>query len=1238
MRRLWYLLLALAAVLLVGVLALWPLLKTDAVWTWGGHQLVDFAQSRIYGDIKVQEVRGNHLTGFQFRGVTVQGRQGEVLRAAAVEIRFSLWSFVKLQPVIAQLAIVDPHLTLTEDQEGRWNVSNFFRPKPPPPFSSIDFPQVTIKGGEITLTRDGAGQLYRHLDLVLTLTVLHPKQPQQAILVRRAALSGETPWGRLGLQTRLTYGSNLLNLLSLSVTAADRPLVSLAGEVRFSEAAEPLCKLLGEIGPIPGEEIRRTWRYWPASLDLKGKFQLTGTPSQFQISGEGPLSQAGYSFKSQAQQQAGEWAYDLDLDLKGLRPQIVAPGEGPWASRLKNLPPLGGQFRFKGAGLAWPPKNLECTLMCLPFNYQAARVEQLQISFSANAREQRLQGNLRGNFGGLNATVTGPLLSSLSGEVKIQAEGFQPGLLGLPVESGSSVSGKFSGNFRLPGALPGAPMTIAGNLEARGQWGRLPLKEMQARLALKGPRLEIAQAQVKLGTLSADLKGALDAQGLDLQGKAALNMDGSWPLLPAGLRGRVAGEVAVKGPFAAPQFTLAAQGQGLSWADFAWEKVGFKAAAKGWPPAAGSLEVQGGSLKTPAGVFNQATFRGQGEGGRWQLHFAASSPQGLRAEVQGTADLLAQPRLVTLQRCSLTTPKVSAVNTGAVNIRFHPGLEMAPATWRVNDGRLTLGAQSRGNELTARLEVADLPASLLDLKGASLEGKIQGQMDLTGNLQHPAMQGQFTWGQGKWGNFSFRSLQTSLNYREGNLLLKGSVEEKPSGPRLVWDGHIPLKLSFSPLRWDWGERDMDFRVQGENANLALLTALTPEVQSAGGKLTIMAQWQGNPSRPRISGKIRWDEGTLQLRQSGKVFRLLPGEATLQGEKLVIPDIALESGGTAHIHGAITLAAFSIRQVDLRAQLQDFQGLGRGGAEATGSGTVTLSGPEAAPLLKGHLVVSKATFRPSFFQTGVNKDIVLKKPPAPPAAKPTGVEDMALGKNLRMDLTLQAPSGAWIIDKRLRVELAGTLKVQKHPGEPLYLAGTLRTLQGTYELQRNPFKIERGEVRFPGNPQGEVTIEGVATYQISGVTLILNASGPASGPQVKMESNPPLPPADMLAYLMFGRPAQTLSREEYLTVGQQALGILGGVTAQKVQEVLGQDFPLLGNVSLKSGQFEGRQTMGIAKPLTKDITVTLERKTSPLYRDDTDQVRLEYKVNRYLSVESQVGRRNSGGDVLFNLDF
>ena len=34
----------------------------------------------------------------------------------------------------------------------------------------------------------------------------------------------------------------------------------------------------------------------------------------------------------------------------------------------------------------------------------------------------------------------------------------------------------------------------------------------------------------------------------------------------------------------------------------------------------------------------------------------------------------------------------------------------------------------------------------------------------------------------------------------------------------------------------------------------------------------------------------------------------------------------------------------------------------------------------------------------------------------------------------------------------------------------------------------------------------------------------------------------------------------------------------------------------------------------------------------------NQVGIQYKVNKRLSIESQIGQRNSGADVLFNYDF
>ncbi|MFZ5450552.1 MAG: translocation/assembly module TamB domain-containing protein [Thermodesulfobacteriota bacterium] len=1230
MRRFAYLFLALVAVLLVAALALWPLSQTDMAWTWGGQRLADFARTRIYGEIEVREVKGNYLTGLHFRDVTIRGRRGEVLRASRLDLRFSLWSFVKLQPVIARLAIYDPHLTLTEYPDGQWNVTNFFRPKPPPPFTVIDFPRIIIQRGEIALTRKGTTQVYRDLNLQMILTVLHPEQPDQSILVRRAALAGDTPWGRLGLQSRFTYGSNLLNLLSLVVTQADRPLVSLGGEVRFHEA-EPLCKLLGEVGPLPGKKIQRLWRPWPGAWDLGGKFQLTGAPSHMQISGEGPIPRGKYTLVGQVGRNAGEWACDLGLELEGFQPWAWTRGEEPWARPLKDVPPLAVQLQVKGGGLSWPPPNLECTLQSRPFSYRRAQVEKLRLSLTANGREQRFQGLLKGNFGELQALATGPLLTTLSGQVKIEAVSCQPGIWDLPVAAGALLSGKFSGNFRLPAQL-------SGDLEARGKWGEQPLKDLKARLTLNGPRVEIARAQGQWGSLHADLKGTVASREVDLQGRINLTLDGSWPLLPADLKGRLSGEGTVKGPLTSPRFTLKGQGQGLSWRDFALAQVSLQASGAGWPPPGGRVAIKGAGFKTPAGVFSQAAFHGRGEGGRWQLGFAASSAKGLKAEVRGTTDLQARPRSLNLSLCRFTSPKITAVNASPIQVRFQPGLEIPPAVWRVNDGRLTLQAQTRGQELTARLEAVDLPANLFHLKGASLAGKVQGRLDLSGSLEHPSMQGRLTWGPGKWGDFSFRGLETTLNYREETLLVKGSVEEKAQGPRLVWDGRIPLRLSFSPLKWDWGERDLNLRVQGENASLALLTALSPEVLAAEGSLSIMAQWQGNPRHPRVSGKVRWGEGRLQFRTAGKAFRLLPGEATLQGEKIVIPDLALESGGMAHLRGAVTLVGFRPHRLDLRGNLQDFQALGRGGAEASANGNVSLRGPWSAPLLQGRLLVLKAYFRPSFFQTGIHEDIVLKKTPPPPAANADTNEELAVWQNLRMDITLVSTDGARIKDKRLNMILAGTLKARKKQGEPCYVSGVLRARGGIYELHGRPFKIERGEIRFPGKPHADVTLEGRATHEVSGLTLILNASGPASKPVVRMESIPPLPPSDLLAYLVFGRPAQSLTREEYQTVGQQALGILGGISAQKIKDILGKDFPLVGNVHMKGGQSEGRQTVGIAKPITKDITVTFERKTSPLYRDDTNQVRLEYKVNKYLSLESQMGQRNSGGDVLFNLDF
>jgi translocation and assembly module TamB len=225
-------------------------------------------------------------------------------------------------------------------------------------------------------------------------------------------------------------------------------------------------------------------------------------------------------------------------------------------------------------------------------------------------------------------------------------------------------------------------------------------------------------------------------------------------------------------------------------------------------------------------------------------------------------------------------------------------------------------------------------------------------------------------------------------------------------------------------------------------------------------------------------------------------------------------------------------------------------------------------------------------------------------------------------------------GIWVKDTKLLVLLAGQIKAAKLPGQPLAVAGDLQAVKGAIELHGRSFKVAEGNLHLPGKPGVLPTLKGRAVHEVGEVTLVMLLSGPVSRPEVRLESIPPLPPQDLLSYLVFGRPARALTREEYLRVGPKAAGIVGGLTAQKLQEFLGKDFPLVGNVTLKAGA----DTVGVAKPLTKDLTISYERKTETGYREDVNQMRLEYRVNRYLSIESQLGRRNSGADVLFNLDW
>ncbi|MBW2135734.1 MAG: translocation/assembly module TamB domain-containing protein [Deltaproteobacteria bacterium] len=1223
-------------ILLIISFAAWMILRSDMFWAWAGRKIVAAAQGQIQGELTVQEIEGTPFTGYFFNDIVLTSPQGEVLRARSLEIRLSFTSLLRLQPLISRLALYKPHLTLEQDQQGQWNVTKILPPSegPPTPVSlpirALGFSQILIQAGEVTIIQAGERKTFQDLDLDLAFGLLHPLKPEQILEVKKVKLAVTTPWGRYRLASRLTLSPELLKLPSLVVESQEQSLLNLAGQVALVEKAGEI-QLGGKIGPLPNALIRQFWAQWPTGWEPTGKLQLQGTWARMELSLGGQIHQAAYALNGLLSQEEEKQSYDLTFSLEGLTPEMLAALDQARAAQYKQATPLNIRLHLKGAGLAWPPPQFDWRLKVNSFNYGAAELKPIEVVFKGNAQQQKLESLIQSNFGGLTLNAQGSLLAAPKGSVKLQVKDFQPALLGLGVPSGSLFSGKLTGSFRVPDLSSWSRAVAAGELEVTGRLGEHPLKELRGRLTYESPNLNIPQLRLHLGNLQAELQGSLKGERLDFTHRGKSLRGGNWPV-PAAWGGSLAWEGSLQGHQHAPQYTLQVRGQALSWDNFGVKSLFLKVEGQGLPPDSGQLDLQAKNLNTPAGLFHQASFQGQGQTSNWNFNLQATSPDGPQAELRGSLDLSASPLSLILQQARFRLFEVSAHNLGPVCARFSPGLELEPATFQVDEGRVIIQARLKGQQIAARLEARDLPVKLAKIK--DLRGKLNAQIALSGRSEQPEIEGQISLLSGGWKHLSFQSLTTSLSYRPTLFQFNGGLQEGPSKARFTWEGRIPLRLSIIPFQLAQLDEELYFRLRGERANLAMLTAFSEELEKTEGSLDLWAELQGTMDQPRMSGEIRWGEGELTLRQAGLPYKLLPGVIRIQNQKISLPQLTLKSSGTAKLSGNVELAGFTHEHIRARAQFDNFKVLGRAGLEAYTTGDINLNGPLMALVLKGQVTIPQASLGTDFIQsgsaTGRHQDIVMVRQEEA-ESEPTATPELM--ENMKIDLRVDGPEDIWIIDKLAKVELALHLRISKLPHQAIQLGGTVRTLEGSIEVYDREFKITKGIVDFPGVPHQEPYLEAQAVHEMTDATFMVNASGPLNNPKIELSSDPSMPPNDILSYLLFGRPTGNLSQEEF-NVSQQAVGVLGGITAQKIQDFLGEDFPVLGNVSLKTG----KGTLGVVKPLAKGLTLTVERKSNPSNQKNPTQVRLNYRVNRYLSLEAQQSQNRSGGDVLFNYDY
>ncbi|MBS3805107.1 MAG: translocation/assembly module TamB domain-containing protein, partial [Oleiphilaceae bacterium] len=204
-------------------------------------------------------------------------------------------------------------------------------------------------------------------------------------------------------------------------------------------------------------------------------------------------------------------------------------------------------------------------------------------------------------------------------------------------------------------------------------------------------------------------------------------------------------------------------------------------------------------------------------------------------------------------------------------------------------------------------------------------------------------------------------------------------------------------------------------------------------------------------------------------------------------------------------------------------------------------------------------------------------------------------------------------------------LEGTLRI----GNDMDTRGSLQMVEGAYKAYGQELTLRRARVVFVG-PITEPYLDIEAIREVNNVTAGLRLSGPATGPNAEVFSEPAMPEDEALSYLVLGRPLRGGQQEDG-QLGQAALALglaqTGGFT-RGIGEEVG-----IKNLTLET-EGAGDEAAVVA---SGDISEKLSVRYGVGVFEPVTKVALRYELGRYFFVEAASGLAASL-DLFYTRDF
>ncbi|MBC3921043.1 translocation/assembly module TamB domain-containing protein [Undibacterium sp. CY18W] len=378
-------------------------------------------------------------------------------------------------------------------------------------------------------------------------------------------------------------------------------------------------------------------------------------------------------------------------------------------------------------------------------------------------------------------------------------------------------------------------------------------------------------------------------------------------------------------------------------------------------------------------------------------------------------------------------------------------------------------------------------------------------------------------------------------------------------------------------------------------------------------------------------------------QFSNTITSVPRHALLQGMELV------GQKGEFKASGDIDMGK---ETGSIRAQWQHFPLLQRKDRWLVVSGKADIVEANNIWSLTGKVDTDGAYFKlPKMPPPSLSSDVVVTRKSDKLAVKSNDSEAPKKGLKTRVDVSFDMGPRFVFVGRGLDTGLEGSLRLRSIDGSPLQATGSISTVRGAYEGYGQQLAIERGILNFQGPPANpglniRALRRGLAVE--AGVEIV----GTVAAPQVRLVSEPAVPDAEKLSWLVLGRGADQLAGSDASLLMSAASAIFGGDGSRNVPRDIVQglgfdEFSIGSSSANNTTRLPGQtvagstgntttstdQVVSVGKRLMPGLVLSIERGLA----DASGGIKLSWQLTRRVSIIGRTGTE-SAVDVNYTFSF